>query len=131
MRPHLGGLAVADLEDLYLLVLNGLALALGPDRGECNDVLIVSDHVVQLDADGAVRCLERAPEPPDDLLQALIIAAERAPARVMPPDTLGDRIPSAKNLLVSASRSPRPKAAYPSRTRSSLACAIRPTIPSP
>src|ERR1022692_1570770 len=43
-RPHLGRLAVADMKDLYLLVLDTLALAPRPERGEGADVLVVADR---------------------------------------------------------------------------------------
>jgi len=92
MGPDLGGFAIADMEDLDGVVLELLARSLGPNRRQRDDVLVVADDVVQFDADGAFRGLERAAEPAEDFGHADVVAAERAPAGEMPADVLGKEL---------------------------------------
>src|SRR6185369_20756 len=88
--PYLGGLAVRDVEDLHGVVLQAPALALGADRNQRDRVLVAGDHVVHLDGDGSPAGLICAQKPSLHLIDAVIVTAERALARIMPPDVLGE-----------------------------------------
>ena len=90
MRPDLGCLAVLQVEDLDGVVLEVPARPLGPERGERDNVLVVADDVMQVDAYRPVRGLEGTAKLVQDLPDALVVAAERAPAREMPADAGGE-----------------------------------------
>src|SRR5712691_7202269 len=123
MRPDLGCLAVLQVEDLDGVVLQVPARPLGPDCGKRDNVLVVADDVVQLDAYRPVRDLERTAKPVQDLPDALVVAAERAPAREMPADVRGEepglqgfdvaapecRVPFAHYVLVRVCHFPTPQ----------------------
>src|SRR5882724_7822326 len=116
MRPDLGCLAVLQVEDLDGVVLEVLARPLGPDCGQRDNVLVVADDVVQVDAYRPVRGLEGTAKPVQDLPDALIVAAERAPAREMPADA-GIEEPGLQGFEVTS-----PECRVPSRTISSFGC---------
>ena len=88
--PYLGGLAVRYVKNLHGVVLQAPALALGADCGQRDRVLVIGDHVVHLDGDGPPACLECAQKPSRHLIDALIVAAERTPGRIMPSDVLSE-----------------------------------------
>jgi len=89
VSPDLGSLAVLDMEHLHGIVLERPALPLRPYRRQRDDVVVVADHVVQLDADRAARGLEGPAEPGHHVTDAGVVTAERAAARVMPADVAG------------------------------------------
>ena len=94
IAPYLRDLAVSDMEDLDGVVLKAPAFALGANRRQRNGVVVVGDHVVHRDGDRPPAGLECAQEPSRYLMDALVVAAERAFAGEMPPDVVGEEPPA-------------------------------------
>ena len=118
MTPDLGHFAVTEVIGQDLVVGQLLARPLAPDGNQRRRVLVVGEHIMQLQAESAARQLDDPGEILQHLLYALVVSRDEAPAGVC------QRTSSVKNCFRSASMSPRPKAANPSRTRSSFGCAI-------
>ena len=121
LGPGLGYFAVPDVEDLCRVDLKLSAAPLGAGGMERDDVLVVADHIVQLKA---VRAAGEPGEPADELnhrVHPVVMTGERAPAREMPAD-IGGKVLLQRSYIAS------PKAAKPSRTTSSLGCAIRASL---
>jgi len=73
--PDLGDLPVANVEHQRVVVLQRPARALGVDRVEANSVLVVGNHVVDLDPEVAVGQLHGPAEVAEHRVNALMVAA--------------------------------------------------------
>src|SRR6266700_10902 len=85
--PHLGDLAVADVEHQDLSILKGPAPALARSQVQADGVLVVGHDVVQLRPECAGRQLHRPAEERKDRVDAAVVARQRTPAREVPDDS--------------------------------------------
>ena len=69
-----------------VVVLQGPAFPLGMDRVEANCVLVVGDHVVDLDPEGAAGHLHGPAEVAKHGVHALVVAGQLAAAGGVPAD---------------------------------------------
>src|SRR5207245_395109 len=113
--PRLGDAAALHVEDDDLRRLVRLAVALGRRAVEAGHVLVVADHVVDVDGDVAAGQLGELPVVLDGGLAAVLVAGARpAPwaACTPTPGTRWRRPPSPGSCAASA---PRPPPWVPSR----------------
>ena len=105
MGPDLGRLAVFAVDDMDNVVVKLLARPLGPDRSEHDRVIIADQDIVQLMLDRAARQLRDPAKHTHHLRHALIVTGERARAREMPDDVLGEElIPQRGQVATTESR---------------------------
>jgi hypothetical protein len=90
--PVLLDLAVCGrVEDVDGARLEALAVAFSADRADAHGVLVVGEHVVDVDLEGATGLLEEAAEHVDDLFLALVVAGEHVVPADVPHDVVGEQ----------------------------------------
>src|SRR5215469_1783255 len=90
MSPDLGRLAICGVDDVDQVELKLLAGPFGADRGERDRMVIADQDVMQLRLNRATGQLRDLAKNPHYLRRAVIVTRQRARARHMPDDVLGE-----------------------------------------
>jgi len=90
--PGLGELAVPDMEYQHRWAVSTAPVSFGIRAVQPDGMLVVGHHVMQGGPEGPTRTLGECSEEAEHLVQALVVARDRAAARLMKDRRVGEQL---------------------------------------
>src|SRR6266536_2683572 len=98
MQPLFRDLAVGDVKDLHALVVERSALPLAGGPGQDDGVVVVRQHLVDLQLEGPTRQLEYLLERGEDLVLTVEVTGQLAPAGGVPGDVVREQVAQRRHV---------------------------------